>query len=377
MSWSWPSYPEGYAYPNEFVEPIIWKPVIVGYTLLIAIASGLAIITSLAVILRHKPLLRYVPLMNILGVSAYLVLLLGPLADLRRPDHAIQIFLSPHILPTSSTPGIAPIAIFALLWPVTFIVFSLTTLLILSGDLYSKGGLRRLLALGLKSEADYEKYYGVARIAAVLLLILGLVWAMYFPGLLFTAEAKLQLYNIYPLLPITYLLGSLIAAIFITSIASALIRIPLSTSLATILAASAFASIAVKLIEYFRISVMLSGMPVVSSLINVSEPLIAISIALLVSSMIIALYSMKKASTLPLASAIGFLAVIIDRWIYAVTIQQVSKTGFAIFPAHIDLVEELPIISLFALFIGIAFIISLILPLRSVVLEKLGGGGYE
>lgn len=371
---SWPAYPEGYMYPNEFFEPIVWKPIMTAYTTMIAIASGLAILMGLTLILNYKPLLRYLPLMGILGIASTLVLLLGPLADLRRPDQAFQIFISPHIMPSNTYPGISFIAIVAYMWPITIIVFTLVTLLVISADLLAKGGYYRILALGLKSEAEYPSYYRIARILAVILLILGLAWAFYYPGLLFTAESKLMLYNITPLLPLTYTLGALIASIFILSIASILTRIHLDNIMVKIIIVSALSIIFIKLIELLRVSFILSNIPVIDSLMRVMGGIIILTVILLILTVILGLYSLRDIRILPLASFIGFVAVILDRWVYSISVQQVSKTGIAIFPVHIDFVEALPISSLILLFLGLAVILSVILPTRSVILEKVLGG---
>jgi len=82
MLWS---YPEGFAYFNEFAQSIIWEPVAFSYALLI---SGADLLLLAALALLSGYLRRAIPMFLILGLSFFSVILLGPLADLALPHRA-------------------------------------------------------------------------------------------------------------------------------------------------------------------------------------------------------------------------------------------------------------------------------------------------
>ncbi len=362
------AFPYGYVYPNEWAEPLVWMPVVATYMLLISIASGTAMVLGLAVAFRHGPSLRYVPMASILAVASAAALLLGPMADLRHPERATLVFTNPHIAPNDAQPGSSLIALLANLWAPFLVLIVLVSLLALSADMLAAG--RRALALGLSSMERYPKYFAAARALSVPLAVLAFIWAVYGGGLLFSAEALLYMYNVFPLLPAVYLAQSLAVGAGAVILASLLAGSPGATrGLALALALSSLGAAAMRLLELFRAYLLLGGVPQVEALASVLGQYIWASTALFLAAGILGLLNRLA----PAAGILAVLGTLIDRWGFFVELQRVSKTGLAVLGGlQIGPVHYVEAASILLVFLGLSLLASLIIPVKA---ERVGGHG--
>ncbi len=362
------SFPYGYMYPNEWAEPLVWMPVVATYMLLISIASGTAMVLGLAVAFRHGPTLRYVSVASILAIASTAALLLGPMADLRHPERAILVFMNPHIAPSEVLPGSSLIALLANLWVPFLVLIVLVSLLALSADLLASG--RRALALGLSSLEGYPKYFAVARVLSVPLVVLALIWAMYGSGLLFGAETLLYMYNVFPLLPVVYLAQALAAGSAALALASLLVRgLGIARGLALTLALSSLGVATMRLLELFRVYVLFGGVPQADALVSALGPYIWASTALFLVAGILG-FSHRLT---PVAGALALVGTLVDRWGFFVEVQRVSKTGLAVLGGlHVDPVHYVEASSILLIFLGLSLLVSLVIPVKA---EHVGGHG--
>ncbi|MFN4046624.1 MAG: hypothetical protein ACK4H7_04720, partial [Acidilobaceae archaeon] len=189
---SYPEYTSGYWYPNDFAEPIIWMPVVFAYSLMIS-GSALLFIAYLAYMLGVMR--RLISLMLVIGLSMFLVILLGPLADLKAPDNAWKMMVGPRFLPSDANPGFSLIAFQgAIAWPLVALISIVFVLLYFSYPLHLKyaetgNPVYRILSLGVSDERRYEALEKPLKILAFIGSIALITWLVY-PATLF-----MQTYN--------------------------------------------------------------------------------------------------------------------------------------------------------------------------------------
>jgi predicted membrane protein len=317
---SYPTYPGGYMYPNE---TLIWLPIIVTYIVFISIASGSAIMLSLGVLFDKSILRRMVPLFLMMSISTALVYLLGPLADLRRPDRAPYIFLYPHVVPSEMYPGISIISFMAtIMWPLLIILLFILGYLVLFRGMWNSI---------------------VSKILAILLIVIGLVWSTYFAPLLFTTLPLLALYNFIPLLPAE----SFLEAIALSSSLALLALLihyrsqekSVAKFLSQVILACSLVFITLRLFQVFRLYAYLTGSPEALVFIEVFSNMNTIVLILAAISSILAFYiNIKGYNILTILLAlITLIWVFTDRWLFAINIQSISKTALAVVPYSLDL----------------------------------------
>jgi len=320
---SYPTYPNGYIYPNEVAVGLTWLPIIVTYMLLISIASGSALILSLGVLLNIGTLRRLTPLLLTLSLAVSLVYLLGPLADLRRPDRAFYILVSPHITPSDTYPGISLIALMAgVMWPLLIILLAAIGYITIYRGMWSSI---------------------TTKVLALILAFVGMVWSMYFGLLLLTHIPLLAVLNLTPLLPVESLLESIALASSIALLALTAHYRSLEASTARILGqtiiACSLAFIALRLLQVFLLHAFKAGSPEITIFLNALSTLNTIALILAALSSIVALHLYYKSSTISssLLAVLALLWVSSDRWLFTVNIQSISKTALSIIPASLDL----------------------------------------
>jgi|GEM_PF-573057 predicted membrane protein len=378
---SYSTYPGGYVYPNEYAEPIIWLPVLIVYTIFISIASGSAILSSYAIITMRKSLIKIIPLTLILAVSSSLIILLGPLADLRHPEKAYLIFTSSHIVPSSTTPGIALIALMANLWIFLAVFAILVMLLFLAPDIAEKAVnarsrfsklIYKILSLGAKPGETKGIHLLLAKILSYPYMAIGIIWSTYYAGLLFTAVPIMYLYNLLPLLPVSFLIESLIITIFILLLALFVIyKRNIPNDVLMILTKIFFGSVAFYIIiisfEFFRLYYEFSGQPVVDVIINRFGAINLYVLLLMILALIMGIVSsfIRSIYSLALGSILSLIGILINRWSLIIDLQTISRTGLGYLEAGIIFEWRLigNMIALPLFFVAIFTVISMIYPI--------------
>lgn len=358
---SYPAYPGGYVYYNELVQGadygvIVWLPIIAVYMTLIAIASGSTIALAASILTGNRTLLRIAPILFAVSLSTSLVFLLGPLADLRRPDRFYMILLSPHILPSSTHPGVSVIALIAtILWPLLII------LLVITG-----------LSAGLTARFKVSMSPLTLKILAFILLLVAIAWSMYPSLLLFTTTPIPAFINYMPLLPIETLLESVVVGVSLASIPIILHRVnvekdDLKLLTSIILLASGFFVI-LRLLGILRLRVHLAGGEEVRTLVEALEPLNTIVLLAGLVVFVLGLAGLRRPSSqvLAMVSLVAVAWVLLDRWMLVVNTQAVSRTGLAILPLEVTLgAWVLESIALVLLSMGVYTILTwLIVPVK-------------
>jgi predicted membrane protein len=358
---SYPSYPYGYMYPNEVAVGLTWLPIIATYMLFVSIASGSAILLSLGVLLNIGFLRRLTPLLLMLSLATGLVYLLGPLADLRRPERAFYILVYPHLVPSDTYPGVSLIALMAgLMWPLLVIL---------------------LVVLGYITL--YRGMWGsiIAKILALALAFTGIVWSTYFAPLQFTTIPLLRVYNLTPLIPVELLLESIVLAGSIALLALLVHYRSLERSIAGILSqvilACGLAFIAFRIFQVFRLYTYMTGSPEVATFIDVFSTLNTVVLILAVLSSILAVHVHLRGSAISasLLALLSLLWVFVDRWLFSVNIQSISKTSLSVIPVSLDLASwalESTAMTLLALFV---YYVLYTWVIREPLLKLEGSGG--
>ena len=356
---SYPTYPGGYIYPNELVQgaeygSVVWVPIIAVYMTLIAIASGSAMLLAIRTVIDIRVLKKLTPLLFIASLSASLVMLLGPLADLRRPDHFYKLLATPHIIPTAENPGVSPIALMAaVMWPLLLVL---------------------IVALGVLNNAVPRIKIHVSRWLAVslsiALLAVSAVWATYHSLLLYTSVARATFYNYLPLIPAEQLIQALVIASGVIAILAVAHRVELAgeeiRTLALIPLAGAGLYAFFRVSETFRIYIYTSGSEIGSTLVSALEPLntLAIALAIVIAALSYISYRSGSIKTAAVSGLVSIAWVLGDRWLLTINIQSISRTGIAILPqAMASWIWVAESIALVLLFLFVYLLLTYISPI--------------
>ncbi|MEM4003922.1 MAG: hypothetical protein QW836_10075 [Ignisphaera sp.] len=366
---SYPTYPSGYWYPNDFAEPVTWLPVVFAYSIMISGAATLFLAYIAYVFTRFK---EVIPHMLVVGLSLFLVILLGPLADLRAPDNAWRMMVSPRILPTDAEPGFSVMAFQgSVAWPIVILISIVFTLLYFSYPLYLRyketgNLLYRILSLGISSEKSYASLEKPLKILALVGSIILVTWLVY-PSTLF-----MQTYNFVwissMLLPIIFFSENLLLGISIIVLLLWITRTfrlyPKTIRSLSIIIAIASASAAVALILQTGIWFLrFEGSPYYSSLTHLYG-LITIAVTLYIMALVLSLLSTRHISLSIITSILGIAGVVISRWNFVVKAQEISRTGLGVIEVSIPGIEYLMIIGLFSLGVFLIIVLSSIFPLN-------------
>lgn len=369
---SYPEYTSGYWYPNDFAEPMIWMPVVFAYSILISGAAAL-FLTYMAYLLGR--LKEIISIMLIVGFSLFLVILLGPLADLRAPDNAWRMIVSPRIWPSEAIPGFSLIAFQgSVTWPLAFLVSIAFALLYFSYPLYVRyketGNplyriLYRILSLGVSSEKRYAALEKPLKILALVGLVILVTWLVY-PATLF-----MQTYNFVwgnsMLLPIIlfveYLLISIsIVVLLIWIMKDARPGLNTIRSLMTIITIASASAIVFLLLQVGIWFLRFGGSPYYISFTHLYS-FISIALALYIITLVLSILSSRYAPLSIIASLAGIAGALISRWNFIVRAQEVSKTGLGIVETHISTTEYAIIAGLFGLGLFLIIVLSSVLPM--------------
>ncbi|MEM2203727.1 MAG: hypothetical protein QXI22_05155 [Sulfolobales archaeon] len=365
---SYPTYPSGYWYPNDFAEPVTWLPVVFAYSIMVSGAAMLFLAYIAYLLNRFK---EVIPHMLVVGLSLFLVILLGPLADLRAPDNAWRMMVSPRILPTDANPGFSVMAFQgSITWPLVTLISIAFTLLYFSYPLYVRyretgNPLYRILSLGISSEKSYAALEKPLKILALVGSIILVTWLVY-PATLF-----MQTYNFVwinsMLLPIIFfteylLIDISIIVLLLWIIGAAKPWLNAIRSLSTIIAIASASAIVALTLQTGIWFLKFGGSPYYSSFTHLYS-LITIAVALYIIALVLSLLSNRYIPLSIIASIAGIAGVIINRWNFIVKAQEIPRTGLGVVEVPIPPIEYAMIIGLFSLGIFLIIVLSSIFPL--------------
>lgn len=330
-----------YFYPNEAAQPLLWRPVLFAYTLLIS-GADLLILAAIAHLLGV--LRRAIPLLTTLGLAFFAVVLLGPLADLGAPHRAPLIFLTPHVAPTASVPGVSLIALQSVLWVVGMVLAVVFALLIFSYPSYiastTSAGIRRAihraLSLNVNSEEKYSSVLRVAKVVGAVMLFPMVMWGIY-PTTLLVIQTWNPIWRNWTLLPVIYFVET-----FCVATASFLLfyyamswRSVGREILEPMLRVHGASSVSVAGLIGLQIAVWDMWSPSVSAMVSYIVPILYLVIALMLVSFAVSFVAVKFPAATLAVSLVTFAGTLANKWNILINAQTISKTGLAYFEPHL------------------------------------------
>jgi predicted membrane protein len=300
-----------YYFPNEAAEPLLWHPVLFAYTLLVS-GADLLILTALAYL--SGSLRKAIPLMTMLGIGFFVVVLAGPLADLRSPQRATLMFTRPHIAATAANPGISLIAFQSIAWLVALVLSVIFALLTFSyyshqASLTSSGFRRtiyQVFSLGVTTSERYGSVEKAAKVVAVLMLPFLTLWGIY-PASLFIMQTWNPAWRSWALLPVTYFADTFVVATALFMLVYFLWRYGgLERDVVVpILKIHAAGSLSVAALTGLQMAMWWSWSPGTAEMVSPLIPLMYLVIALLLLSFFLSLVAMRYPATIPVCRAGG------------------------------------------------------------------------
>lgn len=364
---SYPEYTSGYWYPNNFAEPVIWMPVVFAYSLIIS-GSALLFIAYLAYMLGIMR--RVMSLMLVFGLSMFLVILLGPLADLRAPDNAWKLMIGPRVLPSEANPGFSLIAFQgAIAWPLVALISIVFTLLYFSYPLhlrYMETGnpVYRILSLGVSDERKYAALEKPLKVLAFIGSVLLITWLVY-PATLFMQTSNFVWVNSMAL-PFIFFVEEILMDIAIIVLAIWILKVvklefnSIKPFIAIIAIVSAAAIVSL-LIQVGTWYFMFGGSPYYLAFTHLYG-FISLALILYLIAFASSLLSARYISLSIVASIAGILGVVVSRWNFIVKAQEVSVTGLGVIEAHIPLIEYALIAGIFAIGVFLIIVLGSVFP---------------
>lgn len=365
---SFPDYIAGYWYPNDFAEPMIWMPIVFAYAITIS-GSAMLFLAYIAYLLGK--LRGVISHMLVVGLSLFLVLLLGPLADLKAPDNAWRMMVSPRILPNDANPGFSLMAFQgAFAWPLAVLISILFTLLYFSYPLYLKyretgNVIYRILSLGVSSEEKYSSLKKPLKILALVGSVVLVTWLVY-PATLFMQTSNFVWKNSM-LLPIIFFteylmmdISILVLLVWITKTNK--LEFETLRSLITIIALASASAIIALLLQVVIWMFRFEGSPYYPAFTHLYS-LICIAVLLYFIALLTSLLSTRYVSLSIVASLAGISGTMASGWNLIVRAQDVARTGLGILEPHIHFAEYAMIIGLLSLSVFLIVLLSSIFPM--------------
>lgn len=364
---SYPEYTSGYWYPNNFADPVVWMPVVFAYSLMIS-GSALLFIAYLAYLLGVMK--RLISLMLVVGFSMFLVILLGPLADLRAPDNAWRMLLGPRIMPSDTNPGFSLIAFQgAIAWPLATLISIAFILLYFSYPMHLKyaetgNPLYKILSLGVSDERKYVALEKPLKILAFLGSITLITWLVY-PTTLFMQTSNFVWVNSMAL-PFIFFSEEILMDVGIIVLAIWILKafkpeFNIVKPFTAIIAVVSVAAIISLLIQVGTWYFMFGGSPYYIAFTHLYS-FISIALILYLIAFASSILSIRYISLSIIASLAGILGVIVSRWNFIVKAQEVSVTGLGVVEAHIPLIEYALIAGIFSIGLFVIIVLGSVFP---------------
>ncbi len=360
----------GYYYPNEAIEPLLWHPVLFAYTLLIS-GVDLLILASLAYISGY--LKRTIPLMTMLGISFFVVVLLGPLADLRSPHNAVLILTAAHLSSTPTNPGISLIALQTYAWIIGLILSIIFAVLVFSYRFYQASltakGVRKkiyqLLSLNVTTSENYRKAEFAAKIIAVAMLPPLAMWGIY-PASLFLTQTWNPIWRGWPLLPVIYFADTFVVATAIFIFVYYLLRLKSLEHeiISPVLKIHAAGSLSVAALSGLQVAIWWLWSPFMSEMVTPLLPLMYAVIVLLLLSFLLSLISIRYPMASITVSIVALTGTLTNKWNIIINGQLISKTGLAFLEAELYAPWILEMMAPIAAGVVLFIILSSIFPLE-------------
>lgn len=366
-----------YYYPNEAAAPIVWDPVVFAYTFLIS-GADMIILASLAYI--TKRLTRAIPMLLVLGISFFATVLFGPLADLRSPHKAALIFSHPHIAPTAENPSISFLALQSTLWIVGMVLSVAFVLLYFSYHMRIKangGGrlsmLYKLLSLGIRDEASYNRLQPILKTLAILNILPMTFWAIY-PASLMVSQTWVFLWRNWATLVFAYYADTFVVATAISILVHFVMKAGRVDPevINPLLKVHAAGSISVASITALQLAIwwFWFGYSPVNQSLSVVTPFMYLTIVLLSTSFLLSVVSMRFPVASIFVSLVAFSGTIVNKWNIVINGQLVPATGLGVLELHLPPNWLMLTMSPISLGVFIFLVLSSIFPLEVTKLGK-------
>ena len=175
----------GNVIPNEMAYDYLlggvnWGILLVFYTLYTGLVAGSYLVAFLSLGLKNERYHRVAGLSIILSLALILAAPLFPLAELRQPQRALSIFTRPHLFPSETYPGVSPISLLAVVYPLLLVVTIILAVTVFRAR-------PKMLSASTDS---LKRSLAVARILVVAGLILAVLFASYVGFLLVATKAR-------------------------------------------------------------------------------------------------------------------------------------------------------------------------------------------
>ncbi|MFN7106103.1 MAG: NrfD/PsrC family molybdoenzyme membrane anchor subunit [Pyrobaculum sp.] len=366
---SYPSYPYGYWYPNNFAEPVLWTPLPFVYVLIV---SGPALLFMVYLSYLTGRLRELLSLRLVVGLAMFLVILIGPLADSRAPDNTWKAVVGPRLLPSDANPGFSLMAIQGIFfWVLGAAVSILFTLLYFSYPMYlkyrqTKNPIYKIFSLGVSNEGRYRALEKVLKFLAFVGILIMLSWLAY-PATLFMQTYNFIWQNTMSL-PIMFVIEKFVADTAVVILIALLVRylLPkLEVELKPILAIVAIASAATIVVLLIQMGIWLVrfvGSPYYPAFTHLYG-FLGVVLALYFIALVTSIASFRVISLSVIAALAGLLAYFLNKWTFMIKAQEVAMTGLGVMEVALPLKVYLEIISVFALGIFLTMLFISLFPI--------------
>ncbi len=366
---SYPLFPQGYWYPNNFADPVLWTPLPFVYVLII---SGPALLFTVYISYLTGKLRELLSLRLVVGLAMFLVILLGPLADSRAPDNTWRAFANLRLLPSDANPGISFMAIQGIsFWALGAVVSILFTLLYFSYPMYvkytqTKNPLYRLLSLGVSNEKSYHALEKVLKFLAFIGIFIMLSWLAY-PATLFMQTSNFIWQNTMTL-PLMFVIEKFVADMAVVILIALLVRslLPkLEVEFKPILAIVAIASAAAIVTLVIQMGIWLvrfGGSPYYAAFTHLYG-FLGVVLTLYFISLITSIASFRALSLAVVAAVTGLVAYFLNKWTFMIKAQEIAMTGLAAMEVALPLKVYMEIIGVFALGLFLTMLLISLFPI--------------
>lgn len=336
----------GNVLPNEVaydysVGGVVWRLLIVLYPFFTGLIAGSFVVSSLAYGLGNKRYYRVAGLALLL-TAALMVAPIFPMAELRQPGRAYEIFTRPHVVPSDMYPGVSPMAVFGIIYLAYLILLALEIVFTFRADMARRAAetgsiVARVFSLGMGYDrASVERDRRIVKALAIIGIPLAATFHAYV-GFLFSS-VKGRVLWMDTIIPVHFLTSAIFSGTALVVIAYYLasrasgeeVDVGIMRGLGRIMMWALLISLGLELVSeaaryYYKLPA--SGYEYYEALIGglaVRKAYYALTAVVLVLLLVPQLRNNVKA--LLAASALALLQVAMYRWIIVVTPQLLSRT---------------------------------------------------
>ncbi len=374
----------GNVFPNEMaygytLGGVNWGVLLVFYTLYTGLVAGTYLVAFLSLGLNNARYHRVAGLSLILALSFILAAPLFPLAELRQPQRALSILTRPHLSPSETYPGVSPISLLAIVYPLLLVVTILLVVFAFRAEASRRAAETgrlwyKILSLGMgSSEASLRRDLRVAGILVSIGLILAVLFASYVGFLLVATKARVLWID--ATIPIHFVASGILSGAALVAIAYYIV--------AKLASGRAVDNGTIRGLGWVMLWALLTGLglDIVSESARAyhgffppgletygSEVLMpSLRVAYYaITAVILVLLLVSQLKTKPwlvlLASLLSMIQVAIYRWLAVIPAQLLSRTNAGVLHYSVEAHEARLVVGVVAATIFLATILAWILP---------------